>query len=284
MYFPISVVLCNLYHSFFLTEFQLRSRGEYIHSIGLISMTSVVKFPYKDEEMSVWLRGLLTIAWADGNFDPQEQQLIACITESQLTAQAVDFSLAVQPISPSELAAVLGKDAAIAENFLRTAVMVALADGVYSAPEDDILHQFYAALGQKVEALEILRQTLYQEKTPEIDPQSSQSDSGVNSITTNSMNLFHSSSEHPAHFDVLHPVRDWLDHLDIHDPRLARFLCKMIPPQCPFERDIKLFGHKIVRIPPLCKLNPLYEQLVYLRFRALSYLADDCHEDISAYC
>ncbi|MFM7714540.1 MAG: Mo-dependent nitrogenase C-terminal domain-containing protein, partial [Microcystis sp.] len=27
----------------------------------------------------------------------------------------------------------------------------------------------------------------------------------------------------------------------------------------------------------------LYEQLVGLRFRALSYLADDCQEDISEY-
>jgi hypothetical protein len=33
----------------------------------------------------------------------------------------------------------------------------------------------------------------------------------------------------------------------------------------------------------LCKLNPLYEQLVGLRFRALSYLADDCGEDVSQY-
>ena len=30
-------------------------------------------------------------------------------------------------------------------------------------------------------------------------------------------------------------------------------------------------------------LNPLYEQLVGLRFRALSYLADDCDEDVSEY-
>ncbi len=84
--------------------------------------------------------------------------------------------------------------------------------------------------------------------------------------------------------DVLHPVRDWLDGMDIHDPRLARFLCKTIPPQCPFERDIVLFGRKVVHIPPMCKLNPLYEQLVGLRFRALSYLADDCGEDVSPYC
>ncbi len=67
------------------------------------------------------------------------------------------------------------------------------------------------------------------------------------------------------------------------NPRVARFLCKMIPSQCPFERDVTLFGHKIVHIPPLCKINPLYEQLVSLRFRSLCYLADKCGEDVSPY-
>jgi hypothetical protein len=83
--------------------------------------------------------------------------------------------------------------------------------------------------------------------------------------------------------DVLHPVKEWLDGMDIKDTRLARFVCKVIPPQCPFERDINLFGRKIAHIPPLCKLNPLYEQFTTLRFRSLSYLADDCGEDISEY-
>jgi hypothetical protein len=34
----------------------------------------------------------------------------------------------------------------------------------------------------------------------------------------------------------------------------------------------------------MCKLNPFYEQLVGLRFKALCYLADVCGEDIAAYC
>ncbi len=78
-------------------------------------------------------------------------------------------------------------------------------------------------------------------------------------------------------------MRDWLDGLEIHDPQLARFLCKMISSQCPFERDVTFFGRKIVHIPPMCKMNPLYEKLVGLRFRALSYLADECGEDVSSY-
>lgn len=82
---------------------------------------------------------------------------------------------------------------------------------------------------------------------------------------------------------VLQPVRQWLDDIEIHDPKLARFLSKAIPAQCPFERDIKLFGRLVAHIPPLCKLNPLYDQLVGLRFRALCYLVDQCGEDIQSY-
>lgn len=84
-------------------------------------------------------------------------------------------------------------------------------------------------------------------------------------------------------YDLLQPIRYWLDTLEINNPRLARFLSKAIPSQCPFERDIKLFGYQIAHIPPLCKLNPLYDQLVGLRFRALCYLVDQCGEDIQSY-
>ncbi|HEY9634467.1 MAG TPA: Mo-dependent nitrogenase C-terminal domain-containing protein [Coleofasciculaceae cyanobacterium] len=85
------------------------------------------------------------------------------------------------------------------------------------------------------------------------------------------------------HLDLLQPVRCWLDGIEINNPKLARFVSHMIPAQCPFERDIKLFGRQVAHIPPLCKLNPLYEQLVGLRFRALCYLVDVCGEDIQAY-
>jgi len=89
-------------------------------------------------------------------------------------------------------------------------------------------------------------------------------------------------TSHPI--DLLKLVRRWLDQTQVHNPRIARFLCRAIPAQCPFEQDIKLFGYKVGHIPPLCKLNPLYEQLVSLRFRALCYLVNECGEDISAYC
>lgn len=85
-------------------------------------------------------------------------------------------------------------------------------------------------------------------------------------------------------FAPLYPLRQWLDTLEIRDRRIAHQLCRLIPTRCPFERTITVAGRTLLRIPPLCKLNPLYEQVVGLRFRALCYLADECGEDVSAYC
>jgi hypothetical protein len=111
----------------------------------------------------------------------------------------------------------------------------------------------------------------------------------------NALNILATASEHnlqfpqanqsPKHiFKLLQPLRQWLDKIEIHDPAIARFIANLIPAQCPFERDLMLFGRKVAHIPPLCKLNPFYEQLVGLRFRALCFLADECGEDIQSYC
>ncbi|WP_416669582.1 Mo-dependent nitrogenase C-terminal domain-containing protein [Egbenema bharatensis] len=85
-----------------------------------------------------------------------------------------------------------------------------------------------------------------------------------------------------SRFDILAPFRNWLDRIEVNDSRLAHFLCQLIPCQCAFERDITLFG-RTFHIPALCKLNPLYDELISLRFRALSYLADVCGEDVERY-
>lgn len=85
-------------------------------------------------------------------------------------------------------------------------------------------------------------------------------------------------------FDFFSPLREWLDRIEVKDAKLAHRLCQSIPAQCPFERDVKLFGRTLFHIPPMCKLNPLYEEVVALRFRALCYLADECGEDITRYC
>lgn len=233
-------------------------------------MTSTTtQTPYSLEQVSVWLRGLSTVAWADGHFDPDEQKLIESLTQEEL---APDINIdSLEAIDPSELADVLGNDASMAENFLRTAVMVAIADGVYSPSEDQLLQKFCNALGQQPAVLESLRTTIQDYEDADA---SSAPDSAYPRQIPNQ----------PKSVKPLRPVKEWLDQLEIHDPSVARFLCKMIPPQCPFERDVTLFSKKVVHIPPLCKLNPLYEQLVGLRFRALSYLADDCGEDVTPYC
>jgi len=85
-------------------------------------------------------------------------------------------------------------------------------------------------------------------------------------------------------FGGLYPIRQWLNRLEINNPEMAHFICRMVPVQCPFERDICLFGRTLLHIPPLCKLNPLYEEVTGLRFRALCYLADECGEDVRCYC
>jgi len=79
------------------------------------------------------------------------------------------------------------------------------------------------------------------------------------------------------------PLRQWLNDLEIRNGAIAHVICRIIPAQCPFERTIYLFGRKVFHIPPLCKLNPFYEEVVGLRFRALCYLADECGENISCY-
>jgi hypothetical protein len=84
--------------------------------------------------------------------------------------------------------------------------------------------------------------------------------------------------------DIFKPLRRWINSIQICNPEQAHRLCAAIPAQCPFERDVKLFGNTLFHIPPMCKLNPLYEELVSLRFRALCYLADECGEDVTQYC
>ena len=70
----------------------------------------------------------------------------------------------------------------------------------------------------------------------------------------------------------------------INKCQMAHRICQMVPAHCPFERNVVLFGRSLFQIPALCKLNPFYEQVIELRFRALSYLADQCDEDVSCYC
>ncbi|MCU0537870.1 MAG: Mo-dependent nitrogenase C-terminal domain-containing protein [Hydrococcus sp. Prado102] len=83
---------------------------------------------------------------------------------------------------------------------------------------------------------------------------------------------------------LLQALKQCIDELEIQEERLARRIIKLIPAQCPFAREVRIFGRVILRIPALCKFNPLYEQLIALRFRALCFLVEQCGEDITPYC
>jgi Mo-dependent nitrogenase C-terminus len=100
---------------------------------------------------------------------------------------------------------------------------------------------------------------------------------------------FHQNPTHLLFFVIIvsiifTPVRQWLESITVNDSQKAHTVCQLIPASCPFERKITFFNRTILKIPPLCKLNPFYEQLMMLRFKALTYLADECGEDITIYC
>ncbi|MBC7883805.1 MAG: nitrogenase, partial [Anaerolineae bacterium] len=69
-------------------------------------------------------------------------------------------------------------------------------------------------------------------------------------------------------------LRLWLDAYVFTDQETAQLVFRLIPATCPFARRVRIF-HKVIVIPPLCKFNPVYEQLVHLRIRAMAYLDPD---------
>lgn len=81
-----------------------------------------------------------------------------------------------------------------------------------------------------------------------------------------------SSLRGPLHGVLLDRLRRWLDGIGPRHASVARLLVWLIPARCPFERDVVIAGRKILHIPPLCKINPLFEEVAALRFRALCLL------------
>ncbi|MGK7891729.1 MAG: Mo-dependent nitrogenase C-terminal domain-containing protein, partial [Leptolyngbyaceae cyanobacterium] len=43
----------------------------------------------------------------------------------------------------------------------------------------------------------------------------------------------------------LSPLRQWLDNLEINDAKVAHRIARLIPGQCPFERDVTVWGHTL---------------------------------------
>ncbi|MBF2057715.1 MAG: Mo-dependent nitrogenase C-terminal domain-containing protein [Cyanobacterium sp. T60_A2020_053] len=78
-------------------------------------------------------------------------------------------------------------------------------------------------------------------------------------------------------------MKEKLNNWEIREKQIAKRIVNLIPSQCPFARDIYIFNQHLLTIPPLCKINPFYEDLMMLRFRALCFLSD-IGEDITPYC
>ena len=203
-----------------------------------------------DSAMQVWLSALHQMALADGDFDPSEQTYLQTHLQAVIPMGA-SRAEAWHPPSRDALHRTFADKPILAEQFLRSAVLVALADGHLSEEELVLLQQWKQLLGCAQSPINNL-----------------QIADGVHGADGE----LHSGS---STTDLLATLKSWLDQLDPTDPRVAAFIVSLIPAQCPFERDIVLFGHKLVHIPPMCKLNPLYDQLVGLRFRCLGHLSEE---------
>jgi hypothetical protein len=67
-------------------------------------------------------------------------------------------------------------------------------------------------------------------------------------------------------------IKNWLDSIEIKNLRFAQIICYLIPASCPFERRIKVRGRTLLYIPPLCHINPFFDNIIALRFRALIFI------------
>lgn len=187
----------------------------------------------------VWLAALHQLALADGRFAPQERQLL----EQTLAQELPGESLAgLHHPGDGALLHRLGRGTPEAEQFLRSAVVVALADGSLGEAELNLLRRWSELLQVGQAVLADLQQD---------EPTGGGTDS------------------------TLERLRGWLDAQAPGDAAVARLLVNLIPAQCPFERDVVVLGRRIVHIPPMCRINPLYEQLMALRFRCLCMLAGE---------
>lgn len=72
---------------------------------------------------------------------------------------------------------------------------------------------------------------------------------------------------------MLNTIKQALERIEIGSQAQANLLCNLIPSACPFARTLHIGIFKLV-IPPLCKVNPFYDDLMMLRFKAQCYLAE----------
>jgi len=94
--------------------------------------------------------------------------------------------------------------------------------------------------------------------------------------------MVNSLSNSKSKLDILKPLRNLIEGIPVENEKTAHRIVAIIPADCPFERDVKVFKRTVAHIPPMCKLNPLYDQLIMLRFKAMCYLVDECGIDAAA--
>ena len=75
-----------------------------------------------------------------------------------------------------------------------------------------------------------------------------------------------------AFFNPLLPLRRWVNNLEVSSVTTAQWICRVIPNTCSSGYDFTVFGRISLHVPSLCKLNPLADELVDLRFRAADFL------------
>ncbi len=208
----------------------------------------------KAARQRLWLAALHQLALADGEFSPAEEGLLAETLTQELPGLSLDD---LHHPGAAALVHRFGVGTPLAREFLQSALLVALADGHLSERELELLRHWSEVLQVGKEMIdELLR---------------------APATRAGSIDVRCDTDQHPG---LLDGVRRWLDGIEPSDPEVARFLVRLIPAQCPFERDVTLFGWKVVHIPPMCKINPLYDQLVALRFRCLCRLeegGESCH-------
>ena len=104
-------------------------------------------------------RGLISVAKADGNVHEREGALIAdfygAITEKAIDLVALQRTDAVDG---AYLAATLSASKALRSLFIKTAILLAYADGNFSADEGKIIMEYAKALDISEETLDHLEQ------------------------------------------------------------------------------------------------------------------------------
>jgi tellurite resistance protein len=104
-----------------------------------------------DSQATVLARGLASVARADGSVDPRELHLIRALVE--------DPKQELADVAPDEVKGAFA-DGEAARLFLRSCLLVALADAEYSAAERALVQRYAEALGVAEKELDSLAQSV----------------------------------------------------------------------------------------------------------------------------